>query len=36
MMPRKPESEPRANADTAVPSGIPNTRVVIKNAAMTP
>ena len=36
MMPRKPDSEPSAKADTADATGIRNTRHTTRKAAMTP
>ena len=36
MIPRKPESDPSANADAAEPTGMRNTRHAMTNAAMTP
>jgi hypothetical protein len=36
MMPRKPDSDPSANADTPPATGMRNTRQATTNAAMTP
>ena len=36
MMPRNPDNDPSANAETAEPTGMPNTRHETTNAAMTP